>query len=179
MDKILISACLLGAPVRYDGGHQLLEHPIIARWQHEGRLVSVCPEVLGGLPTPRPPAEVQSRFPILVTDRNGQDCTPQFLAGAELVIEIARQHGCCCALMKANSPSCGNRTTYDGRFEGRLTNAPGITAHELIRNGIPVFNEQELDQLIEFMQTRKNLPCEPTDTYHPDATCGQMSGTLK
>lgn len=90
MDKILVSACLLGAQVRYDGGHCLLSHPVIARWQREGRLVSVCPEVLGGLPTPRPPAEVQSRFPILVTSNDGQDVTPQFLAGAELTIEIAR-----------------------------------------------------------------------------------------
>ena len=183
MDKILVSACLLGARVRYNGGHSLLSHPIIARWQREGRLVSVCPEVLGGLPTPRPPAEVQSRFPILVTANNGQDVTPQFLAGAEMTIEIARQHGCCCALMKANSPSCGNRTTYDGSFSGRLVNTPGITAHELIRGGIAVFNENELDLLIDFVQHRSSAETgsSPVSTngYHPDTTCGQMSGTLK
>jgi uncharacterized protein YbbK (DUF523 family) len=170
MDKILVSACLLGARVRYDGGHNLLDHPVIARWKREGRLIWACPEVLGGLPTPRPPAEVQSRFPILVTSNTGQDFTPQFLAGAELFADIARQHDCCCALMKANSPSCGNRTIYDGSFTGRAINAPGVAAHELIRGGTPVFNEHELDQLIEFIQARSEADTThrlaPADSYH-------------
>lgn len=124
MEKILVSACLLGNRVRYDGGHHLLEHPIINHWRREGRLVAACPEVLGGLPTPRAPAEIQGRFPILVTTREGEDVTPQFLAGAEHAMEIAHRHHCCCALMKANSPSCGNHSTYDGSFSGAASTPP-------------------------------------------------------
>lgn len=152
MRKILISACLLGEKVRYDGRDNLLNHPMIKRWQAEGRLVPVCPESQGGLPTPRPPAETQSRFPILVTTRDGEDVTPQFLRGAEKTLELARQHNCCCALMKARSPSCGNREIYDGSFSSQLINAPGIAAEELIRNGIPVFNEHQMDELIRFLE---------------------------
>lgn len=152
MTKILVSACLLGAKVRYDGRDNLLDHPTLKRWQDQGRLVPACPETLGGLPTPRPPAEVQTRFPILITTDAGDDVTPEFLSGAELTLELARQHGCCCALMKARSPSCGNQEIYDGSFSGRLVSAPGIAADELLRNGLPVFNEHQLDELIRFVE---------------------------
>ncbi|WP_432695448.1 DUF523 domain-containing protein [Marinobacterium sp. YM272] len=171
MEKILVSACLLGSQVRYDGNHNLIEHPVISRWKQEGRLIAVCPEVLGGLPTPRSPAEVQSRFPLLVTDRDGEDRTPQFLAGAELASDIAREHNCCCALMKARSPSCGNRSTYNGRFSGELVNLPGVTANELIREGRPVFNEEEIDQLIQFVESR-DLPREAENSTRYATTCG-------
>lgn len=171
MEKILVSACLLGSEVRYDGNHSLIEHPVISRWKQEGRLIAVCPEVMGGLPTPRAPAEVQSRFPLLVTDRDGQDCTPQFLAGAELASDVARANNCCCALMKARSPSCGNRSTYNGEFSGKLVNAPGVTANELIREGTPVFNEEEIDQLIRFVESR-DLPQEAYEGARHATTCG-------
>ncbi|SEG02721.1 DUF523 domain-containing protein [Marinobacterium lutimaris] len=170
MEKILVSACLLGAEVRYDGKHNLIDHPVIARWKQEGRLVALCPEVLGGLPTPRPPAEVQSRFPLLVTSRDGEDFTPQFLSGAEQASDIARAQGCCCALMKARSPSCGNRSSYDGSFTGRLISSPGVTANELIREGTPVFNEEEIEQLISFIESREqHLDAEPDRLRY--ATC--------
>ncbi len=154
MDKILISACLLGANVRYDGRHNLIEHPALQHWKQQGRLVMVCPESLGGLPTPRPPAEVQSRFPIFVSTRDGEDVTDQFLSGAEAVVKIAKQHNVCCAIMKSHSPSCGNTFTYDGSFSGELTEAPGVAAAELIRHGIPVFNEHQIDQLIRFVEAQ-------------------------
>ncbi|MET4160670.1 uncharacterized protein YbbK (DUF523 family) [Marinobacterium sp. MBR-111] len=152
MSKVLISACLLGAKVRYDGRDNLLDHPILKRWQQQGKLVTVCPETLGGLPTPRPPAETQTRFPILITTSTGDDVTPEFLSGAEKTLELAHKHDCCCALMKARSPSCGNQEIYDGSFTGKLTNAPGVAADELIRNGLPVFNEHQLDALIQFVE---------------------------
>jgi uncharacterized protein YbbK (DUF523 family) len=152
MSKVLISACLLGAKVRYDGRDNLLDHPILKRWQQQGKLVTVCPETLGGLPTPRPPAETQTRFPILITTSTGDDVTPEFLSGAEKTLELAHKHDCCCALMKARSPSCGNQEIYDGSFTGTLTNAPGVAADELIRNGLPVFNEHQLDALIQFVE---------------------------
>lgn len=154
MDKILVSACLMGAKVRYDGRDNLLEHPALQRWKAQGRLLMVCPESLGGLPTPRPPAETQSRFPILVTTREGDDVTPEFLAGAEATLKLAKQHNVCCALMKSRSPSCGNTQIYDGSFSGTLTEAPGVAADELIRNGIPVFNEHQLEELIRFVEAQ-------------------------
>ncbi|KDE38634.1 MAG: DUF523 domain-containing protein [Nitrincola lacisaponensis] len=154
MDKILVSACLMGAKVRYDGRDNLLEHPALQRWKAQGRLLMVCPESLGGLPTPRPPAETQSRFPILVTTREGDDVTPEFLAGAEATLKLAKQHSVCCALMKSRSPSCGNTQIYDGSFSGTLTEAPGVAADELIRNGIPVFNEHQLEELIRFVEAQ-------------------------
>ena len=152
MGKILISACLLGEKVRYDQKHNLIDHPQIAHWQTEGRLVPVCPEVLGGLPTPRPPAEIKKQHPLLIETVNQHDVTPAFLAGAERALEIAQQHNVCCALMKAKSPSCGNEEIYDGSFQRQLIAGQGAAASELVRNGIPVFNEQQLDKLFDFLE---------------------------
>ncbi|MBS99486.1 MAG: hypothetical protein CMI01_12515 [Oceanospirillaceae bacterium] len=177
MAKILVSACLLGARVRYDGQHNLLDHPVLAQWKREDRLVMACPEVLGGLPTPRPAAEVQSRFPILVTTDEGQDLTPQYLAGAELTADIARDHGCICALMKANSPSCGNHATYDGSFTGEKVNHPGVAANELIRGGIPVFNEHEIDRLIEFVESRTRADLSVSGQFHRSFDSGRAYPT--
>ncbi|GGO75748.1 hypothetical protein GCM10011348_01280 [Marinobacterium nitratireducens] len=155
MRKILISACLLGDRVRYDGGHSLLDHPIIARWRREGRLVALCPETAGGLPTPRAAAEIHQRFPILVRSRSGDDVTPAFLDGAERALEAARREGCICALMKANSPSCSNSRVYDGNFNNTLTEGPGLAAAELMRHGIPVFDETQLAELIDFIDSQE------------------------
>ncbi len=152
MAKVLVSACLLGAKVRYDGRDNLLDHPVLKRWHQQGRLVAACPETLGGLPTPRAPAEIQTRFPILITTDADVDVTPEFLSGAEQALDLAHQHECCCALMKARSPSCGNQEIYDGSFSGTLTTAPGVAADELLRNGIPVFNEHQLSELIAFVE---------------------------
>ena len=150
--KILISACLLGNKVRYDGRDNLLDHPVLQRWQQEQRIVTVCPEVSGGLPTPRPPAEIQNKFPLHIVTNDGEDVTPEFLAGAEHALSLAKEHNCCCALLKARSPSCGNLEIYDGEFNGTLVPGSGATADELMRHGVPVFNENQLDQLIDFME---------------------------
>jgi len=154
MKKILISACMLGQNVRYDGSHNNImgQHPALHRWHQEGRLIPICPEAAGGLPTPRPPAEMQSHFPILVTTCDGTDVTPEFLLGAELALEQAQQHDVCCALMKARSPSCGNDQVYGGSFDGTLVPGSGAAAAELIRAGIPVFNENQLEQLVLFVE---------------------------
>ncbi|MCV6589905.1 MAG: DUF523 domain-containing protein [Marinobacterium sp.] len=170
MKKILISACLYGKPVRYDGNNNsIMGHPIIQHWQQQGRLVSVCPEVAGGLPTPRPAAETQSQFPILITTREGEDVTPQFLLGAELTLELAEAHNICCALMKARSPSCGNDQIYDGNFDGTLVPGSGAAAAELIRSGIPVFNETQLDQLQRFVEAQ-DTQAETTDNETANST---------
>ncbi|WP_409322862.1 DUF523 domain-containing protein [Pseudomonas putida] len=122
--KVLVSACLLGQPVRYDGrasGHpDLLQH-----WQAEGRVVPLCPEVAGGLPTPRPPAEIPGGQGSAVLEGDtqvltvtGEDVSAAFLAGAQMALELVRRHGIRVAVLKSGSPSCGNRLTYDGTFSG-------------------------------------------------------------
>ena len=163
MKKILVSACFLGHEVRYDGQHSLLEHPQLKQWQEEGRIVHFCPEMAGGLTTPRLPAEITSRHPVMVVNIQGEDVTPQFLEGAELAVEKVIETGACCALLKSRSPSCGNRETYNGEFNGTLTPGSGVTASELQRHGIPVFNEREIDQLIEFIEMQ-----ETSDVIHSE-----------
>ncbi len=157
MKKILISACMLGDNVRYDGGHHLINHPTLQRWRKEGRLVAVCPEVAGGMTIPRPAAETQCKFPILITTQEGTDVTPEFLNGAEKTLDIAKREGVACALMKAKSPSCGNQRIYDGNFTNTLIEGAGVAAAELIRNGIPVFSEKQLPELFAFIEDSERM----------------------
>ncbi|SFP74689.1 DUF523 domain-containing protein [Pseudomonas borbori] len=150
MQKILVSRCLLGHAVRYDGGaHGPFD--LLRRWQTEGRVVALCPEVAGGLPTPRPAAEIPSgqgaqvldgRLPVLTIE--GEDVTAAFVAGAEQALALVRQHGIRLALLKARSPSCGNRENYDGSFGGVKVAGEGVTAAALRRAGVRVFSEEEL-----------------------------------
>jgi len=157
-NKILISACLLGEKVRYDGRDNLIDNQHITQWHKEGRLIPVCPEMAGGLPTPRSPAEIQTKFPLCITSITGEDVTPQFLAGAERTLELAKKEGCCCALLKSRSPSCGNLEVYDGNFNDTIKAGSGATADELMRNGLPVYNERQMDQLIEFIDLQSDYP---------------------
>ncbi|EPJ2811528.1 DUF523 domain-containing protein [Pseudomonas putida] len=150
--KVLVSACLLGQPVRYDGrasGHLGL----LQQWQAEGRVVALCPEVAGGLPTPRPPAEIPGGQGGAVLDGGaqvltvtGSDVSAEFLAGAQLALELAQRHGIRVAVLKAGSPSCGNRLTYDGTFSGVKVAGEGVTTALLRRAGVQVFSELELEQ---------------------------------
>jgi uncharacterized protein YbbK (DUF523 family) len=150
MQKILVSRCLLGHHVRYDGGaHGPLA--LLQRWQAEGRVVALCPEVAGGLPTPRSAAEIPSGQGAQVLDGrlsvrtiNGEDVTAAFVAGAEQALALVRQYGIRLALLKARSPSCGNRENYDGSFSGVKVAGEGVTAAALRRAGVQVFNEEEL-----------------------------------
>jgi uncharacterized protein YbbK (DUF523 family) len=159
MNKVLVSACLLGEPVRYHGGHALVAHAILRRWELEGRIVSVCPEVLGGLPVPRPPAEIQGSDgsavlsrECTVLDANGQDVTDLFLAGAERALAIARSRKVKAAVLKDGSPSCGSQIIFDGSFSGRRQAGQGVTAALLEQNGIPVFSELEIAKADAFLR---------------------------
>ncbi len=153
MEKILVSRCLLGQPVRYDGGaHGPLD--LLLRWQAEGRVVPLCPEVFGGLPTPRPPAEIaggqgarvlDGELAVLTVD--GVDVSPAFLAGAREALRLCAEHGIRLAVLKARSPSCGNHENYDGSFSGVRVPGEGVTAAALRRAGVRVFNEDELAQV--------------------------------
>lgn len=152
MQKILVSACLLGEAVRYDGA----AHGPFAQlqaWQAEGRVLALCPEMAGGLPTPRPPAEIlggQGRAVLagqqVVRDCHGRDVSDAFRAGAARALALVREQGIGMAVLKARSPSCGNRQTYSGEFSGRLVEGAGVTAAALQAAGVVVFNEHELEQ---------------------------------
>ncbi|WP_026958125.1 DUF523 domain-containing protein [Aliagarivorans taiwanensis] len=144
MHKILISRCLLGEAVRYDGQAKRLASEYLSLWQLQGRLVPVCPEVLGGLPTPRPPAE---RVANKVLTAEGEDVTAAFQCGAQLAAKLAQQQLCRFALLKANSPSCGNLQIYDGSFSGRLCPGKGVSVEALQACGLQVFNEFQLEEL--------------------------------
>lgn len=150
MQKILVSRCLLGHRVRYDGG---ASGPFdqLQVWLDEGRVVPLCPEVAGGLPTPRAAAEIpggqgaevlEGQASVMTTE--GFDVSAQFLSGAYQALELVRKHGIRIAVLKANSPSCGNLQTYDGTFSGVKVSGEGVTAALLKRHGIQVFSELEL-----------------------------------
>lgn len=140
---LLISACLLGVPCRYDGASK----PIIEIDQLTARytLIPVCPEQLGGLPTPRVPSERQAG---LVITRDGRDVTESCLRGAQEALRIARITGCTTALLKAKSPSCGCGRIYDGSHTGVLTDGDGTTTELLKANGINVYTETGMDPLL-------------------------------
>lgn len=153
MEKILVSACLLGARVRYHGGDAACDHPILQRWFEEGRLVAVCPERDGGLPTPRPPAEivgagaghgVVQRLAVVRTSA-GVDVTDAFRDGAEIALDVVKRHGIHIAVLKDGSPSCGSSFIYDGTFSGTREAGVGVTAALLVTNGVRVFSEQTLE----------------------------------
>ncbi|HEY8607910.1 MAG TPA: DUF523 domain-containing protein [Noviherbaspirillum sp.] len=154
MQRVLISACLLGKPVRYDASDKRVDSLLVERWRAEGRIVAICPETAGGLPTPRPPAEIARaaggaavlRRMSSVVDATGADVTAPFVAGAQQALLEARAKGILVAVLKEGSPSCGSGFTYDGSFSGTRVGEPGVTASLLMANGIAVFSEHALDQ---------------------------------
>jgi len=159
MEKILISACLLGQIVRYDAKEVPLENSQLKQWQEEGRLITVCPEVDGSLPVPRPPAEIiggdgkavlagQTRL----LNIEGKDVTECFLKGAFAALESARRFKIKMAILKANSPSCGNAFIYDGTFSSVKKPGKGVTVALLEEYGIRVFNESEIPEAAEYLR---------------------------
>ena len=146
--KILVSACLLGMPVRYDGRSKGLVSDWLSRLGAEGVLLPFCPEVAGGLPTPRPPAE--RRGERVVTEA-GLDVTAEFDRGAELALALCQREGIRVALLKEGSPSCGSGRIYSGRFDGLSLPGEGKTASLLRRHGIAVFSEDQLGELASLL----------------------------
>ncbi len=151
MEYVLVSSCLLGNAVRYDGHGKLSLNPILQQWIEEGRVVPVCPEVESGMPIPRPPAEItngQGGSSVLagtarVMDNDGCDVTLQFIDGADLALKKVEARGIRIAVLKDGSPSCGSSYTYDGSFLGRKVQQVGVTAERLRRAGVLVFNEEQ------------------------------------
>lgn len=154
MEKILISSCFLGNKVRYDGGDNLLVNTTLLRWQEESRLVVICPELAGGLSTPRPPAELQKiNGSISVKTITGQDVTDEFKQGANKALILCQRHNIRYALLKESSPSCGSTTIYDGEFKQQKIPGQGITSAILRANGVRVFSEKNLQLLITEIST--------------------------
>lgn len=140
--NILVSACLLGLNCRYSGdGKHIKELEELKRKVH---LIPVCPEQLGGLPTPRNPVELKLGKAF---DKEGRDCTEQFCKGAEEVCKLAEYFECTAAILKANSPSCGYGQIYDGSFQGKLIQGNGMTAEMLVKRGVKIFSEKNLEEL--------------------------------
>lgn len=145
---LLVSACLAGVECRYDGGHNLVEE--IQQWVKEGKAILICPEQLGGLTTPRSPAEIIGGTGAdvlsgraMVMDCTGKDVTKEFVTGAYQTLKIAQRVEAKKAFIKESSPSCGGRLIYDGTFQGNKKLGEGVTAALLKMHGIEVFSEQE------------------------------------
>lgn len=141
--KILISACLIGENVKYDGGNNALHVKILEQWKQEGVLVPLCPEVLGGLGVPRPACEVIEGTNRVIC-KTGEDVSVAFAKGACESLRIAQEEGVCMAILKARSPSCGKDIIYDGTFTSTRVHDFGITCKLLHESGIAVFSEEEL-----------------------------------
>lgn len=141
--KILISACLLGENCKYNGGNNY--DPAAEALRESYELVPVCPERLGGLPTPRTPSE---RVGERVLTRDGRDVTEAFVDGAEKALALAGSCGAVLAVLQPRSPSCGYGQVYDGTFSGRLVSGKGVAAELLEANGIKVFNNTQINELL-------------------------------
>lgn len=148
---ILVSACLLGLNTKYNGDSNCSD--LISMYMSLGKFIPVCPEQLGGLPTPRPPSEIScgSGHDVLyggkkVISIDGNDVTRQFINGAREVLKIARDFHVKYAILKEKSPSCGSTQIYDGTFSGRAQPGEGVTAALLRENGIIVYSEKDLNR---------------------------------
>ena len=146
---ILVSSWLLGNNVKYSGGNNLNE--LLAEYSRY--LTPVCPEVLGGLMTPRQPAEIQGgdvqsvlAGQAKVMDKAGADVTSAFVKGAEAVLELVKDHKVRVAILKANSPSCGNKVIYDVSFCGKMVSGDGVTAALLAAHGVKVYSEEDINE---------------------------------
>jgi uncharacterized protein YbbK (DUF523 family) len=184
-NRVLISACLMGDNVRYDGKNKLIHHPILLNWINNDVLVSTCPEVSGGLTIPRPPAEIQAEYTELtrirpleikanankpaeqlspsslrVVTNQSIDVTEQFLLGAQHALDICSKQHIRVAILTDGSPSCGSSVINDGSFQSKKVKGEGVTTALLRKNGIRVFSQNQLEQAFDFYQTLPPLDQE-------------------
>ncbi len=162
--KILISSCLLGEDVRYDGNNSSIAYnPLFTFSQKEqfmdmlcnNEIYSFCPEVFGGLSIPREAAEITNNSkPFIVQTQTGKNVTVNFLLGAKGALDLCQNEGIKVALLKSKSPSCGNKKIYDGSFTNKLIEGEGLTARLLSENGITVFNENEIEEILSFIKIK-------------------------
>lgn len=153
MQVVLVSACLLGERTRYHGGHAFRDDPNLATWVRQGRVRTLCPEVMAGLGVPRDPAEIEGGAggqrvldkTARVLTRGGRDLSSVFEAGAKAAVEIARVTEAQVAVLKDGSPSCGSLYIADGHFAGRRVMQEGVAAAALRAIGVAVFNEHQIE----------------------------------
>jgi len=143
-EKVLISACLAGINCKFNGENNLLDRGVLDEISKKYHLLFVCPEVFGGLSTPREPAEMKGG---LVVTKTAKDVSENFKFGAEICLKIAKLNGCKKAILKARSPSCGSGQIYDGSFSKKLVFGDGVAAKLLKENEILVFSEDEIGRL--------------------------------
>ena len=155
--KILVSACLLGSKVRYDGSDKASDNDTLTELLARGQVIAVCPEVAGGLGVPRLPAEIQNGDGVAVLANQarvlnsaGEDVTAAFVSGAQQALALVQEHGIKVAILKARSPSCGNEQIYDGTFSKTLLAGQGVAAALLEQHGIKVFNETQIDEAVAY-----------------------------
>ena len=137
--KIMVSACLRGENCKYNGGNNLSEKVLNYVKGHE--VITVCPEVMGGLPIPRVPAEIVNN---VVTTKDGQNVDKEFRLGAEKALQIAKENQVDLVILQSRSPSCGSKQIYDGSFSGKKINGQGIFAKMLTENDFQVMDEEDL-----------------------------------
>lgn len=138
MKRVLVSACLLGLKVRFDGLSK--ENKEILDLINNFEFIPVCPEIMGGLSTPRVPSEIRDGK---VFNKDGVDVTENYLRGAEEALRLCKIYNCDTVVLKSKSPSCGKGLVYDGTFSGNLVSGNGITTDYLLKNGIKVYSEDE------------------------------------
>ncbi len=162
MQKILVSSCLLGELVRYDGKNKLIENSLLNSWIENNRVMSFCPEVSGGLPVPRIAAEIIGgdgnnvlAGSATVVDKVGNNVTDEFLSGAQQALSLCKKHNITIAILSKRSPSCGNKLIYDGSFNNQLREGAGVTAALLQQNGIRVFNQSELEDAARYIDKQQ------------------------
>ncbi len=151
MLKILTSECLYGGRiVRYDGGEVPETHPTYLKWKEEGRLIPICPEVFGGLPTPRPDSQ---RIGDRVVACTGPDVTEEYTKGAVEAVRLAKENNVAFCIMKQDSPSCGSKFIYDGTFTDTKIPGQGLAVEMLRDAGFKVFAEEDIDEAAAYLAT--------------------------
>ena len=157
----MVSACLLGERVRYDGRILKPDDIILTRWINENRVIPICPEVAGGLPVPRPAAEIlQAGAAAVLTggaeviDETGADVSGYFIDGARRALETIQSNGVDVAVLKDGSPSCGSTYVYDGTFSGVRISGCGVSVALLRQNDVTVFNERQFNLAAERLEDR-------------------------
>jgi uncharacterized protein YbbK (DUF523 family) len=160
MIKVMVSSCLMGQKVRYNGCDLAINSPLFDDLKKLVEIIPFCPEISGGLPTPRAPAEIiqGNGYQVFtgnsrVINNDNSDVTDAFIRGAELALLCCRQHGIRIALLTESSPSCGSNTIHNGEFNGIKIPGKGVTTALLEKNGIKVFSQNQLAELIREIHT--------------------------
>ncbi|WP_456298928.1 DUF523 domain-containing protein [Celerinatantimonas yamalensis] len=159
MEKVLISACLLGKQVRYDGNALSVSTNILDQWIASGRVISICPEVDVGMRIPRPPAEISQgdgygvwAGTASVVESAGLDVTAYFKNGARMALALCRKYAINVAVLTDYSPSCASSAIYDGSFTGSKIDGVGVTAALLKKSGVEVFNQHNIEEANQVLQ---------------------------